>query len=510
MNFKSWLLSEEIFPNKTATVFHRTKDIQNLENILSRGFKTGEGCMYGCGLYTTFSLESQFYDYMAKYGEVIVKFKVTDLDKYLIFHPSVAKYVLGSKYTLKDQLEKFNIKNIKEEIITQADEELKRSPFSAKVAQEFTSIYANDIISLKKVKGVIYRGSSDGYCLVKYEPVEDGTISVLGYAVAHTNDVNKMKELLANKEWITSTQSLKMKQIATLSPEKKEKFSEIKNFRKYISYAIENNLDLGKFIKNIDPRELEIVNYNDAYNLALEIPEENLTNIIESLLKIKNIQNSPQLLAAFMARLSPITLNTDQVSLKTELIKKVINVLDFKQIENNPKLIRYFNDVLTALANSKDVSSVRHFIEKGFTVQFKTIPSIVKLDNPEILKLLMDTQSFNFTSDDIDTALDSRKFKSAMFLINSGVKITTSNIVKGMASLLDVSFLELLLDKMGGIQNLNKIEIYDRTEFNIRMGLDQYVKFIINKGLPVTKELIDAAKNSGNKSIEQFLISKSK
>ena len=501
MNFKSWLLSEEIFPNKTATVFHRTKDVQNLENILSRGFKTGDGCMYGCGLYTTFSLESQFYDYMAKYGEVIVKFKVTDLDKYLIFHPSVAKYVLGSKYTLKDQLEKFNIRTIKEEDITQADEELKRSFFSAKVAQEFTSRYQYDIVSSKKVKGVIYRGSSDGYCLVKYEPVEDGTISVLGYAVAHTNDVNKMKELLANKEWITSTQSLKMKQIATLSPEKKEKFSEIKSFRKYISYAIKNNLDLGKFIKNIDPRELEIVNYNDAYNLALEIPEENLTNIIESLLKIKNIQNSPQLLAAFMTRFS-------QVSLDPELMKKVINVLDFKQIENNPKLTRYFNDVLAVLANSKDIDSVKDFIKKGFTVHFKTIPSIVKLDNPEILKLLMDTQSFNFTSDDIDTALDSRKFKSAMFLINSGVKITTSNIVKGMASLLDVSFLELLLDKMGGIQNLNKIEIYDRTEFNIRMGLDQYVKFIINKGLPVTKELIDAAKNSDNKSIEQFLISK--
>ena len=24
MNFKEWLLSEEIFPNKTATVYHRT------------------------------------------------------------------------------------------------------------------------------------------------------------------------------------------------------------------------------------------------------------------------------------------------------------------------------------------------------------------------------------------------------------------------------------------------------------------------------------------------------
>ena len=501
MNFKSWLLTEELYPNKTATVFHRTKDVQNLENILSKGFKTGEGCMYGCGLYTTFSLESQFYDYMAKYGEVIVKFKVTDLDKYLIFHPSVAKYVLGSKYTLKDQIEKFNIKNIKAEDITQADEELKRSPFSAKVAQDFINSYHNDIVSSKKVKGVIYRGSSDGYCLVKYEPIEDGTISVLGYAVAHTNDVNKMKELLANKEWFTSTPSLKMKQIATLPPEQKQKFSEIKNFKKYLSYAIENNLDLGKFIKNIDPRELEIINYDYAYDMALQIPNENLKNILESILKIKSIKNSPQLLAAFVTRFS-------EVYSDPELIKKVIDVLDFDQIENNPKLKRYLNNTLIAIANSKDVESVKYLIEKGFTVLQNAIPYIIKLDSPEILKLLI--KDINFISDDIDAALGSRKFKSAMFLINNGVKITTSNIIKGMASLLDVSFLELLLDKMGGIKEINKIEMYDRTEFNIRMGLDQYVKFIINKGLPVTKELIDAAKNSGNKSIEQFLISKSK
>lgn len=501
MNFKSWLLSEEIFPNKTATVFHRTKDIQNLENILSKGFKTGMGCMYGCGLYTTFSLESQFYDYMAQYGEIIVKFKVTELDKYLIFHPSVARYVLGDKYTLKDQLEKFNITNIKEEYITQADEELKRSAFSARLAQEFISRYKDDIVLFKKVKGVIYRGSSDGYCLVKYEPIEDATISVLGYAVAHTNDVNKMHELLANKQWVTSTQSLKMKQISNLPPEQKEKFSEIKNFRKYIYYAIQNNLDLGKFIKNIDPRELEIVNYDDAYDIALQVPNENLKNILESILKIKNIKNSSQLLAAFVTRVS-------EVYSDTELIKKVIDVLDFDQIENNPKLKRHLNNTLIAIANSKDAESVKYLIEKGFSVQFKAIPSIIKLDNPEILKLLMNTQIFNFTSDDIDNALKYMKLKSAMFLINNGVKINTRNIITGMSSLLDVNFLELLLDKMGGIQEINKTEMYDRTEFNIRMGLDQYVKFIINKGLPVTKELIDVAKNSGNKSLEQFLISK--
>lgn len=502
MNFKTWLLSEEIFPNKTATVYHRTKDVQNLENILSKGFKTGVGCMYGCGLYTTFSLESQFNDYMVQYGEIVIKFKVINLDKYLIFHPSVAKYILGNKYTLKDQLEKFNIKNIKEEDITYADEELNKSPFSAKTAQDFISNHQNEIVHNSNVKGVIYRGSSDGYCLVKYDPIEDESISVLGYAVAHTNDIKKMEDLLANKEWVTSTQSLKMKQIATLPTEKKEKFSEMKNLYKYIHYAITNNLDFGKFIKNIDPRELEALNYNNAYNLAMYISStERLINIIENILRIKDIRNSQQFLLAFLTRLS-------SVAFKPDLIKKIIDVLDVNQIESNSKLREYLNHALIEIAESKDTNSVKYLIEKEFPIQQRAIPSIVKLDNPEILKSLMG--HFNFISDDIDTALSHRKFQSAMFLINNGVKITTNNIIEAMISSLDVSFLEVLLDKMGGVQELDKSEIYDRTEFNIRMGLDRYVKFIINKGLPVTNELIDAAKKAGNKPIEDFLISKSK
>ena len=95
MNFKHWLISEEIFPNKTATVYHRTcqncdedKSIKSVSSILTSDYKVGKGCYYGCGLYTTFAIKSQFTNYMQTYGKAVVKFKVEELDKYLIFQLS--------------------------------------------------------------------------------------------------------------------------------------------------------------------------------------------------------------------------------------------------------------------------------------------------------------------------------------------------------------------------------------------------------------------------------------
>ncbi len=107
MNFKKWLISEEIYPqNKTATVYHRTSK-QSVANLLKSDFRSGTGCLYGCGLYTTFALDSQFAEYMDQYGDTLVKFKASKLDDYLIVHKSVARQLLGEKYKISDQLKMF-------------------------------------------------------------------------------------------------------------------------------------------------------------------------------------------------------------------------------------------------------------------------------------------------------------------------------------------------------------------------------------------------------------------
>ena len=231
MNFKEWLLSEEIFPNKTATVYHRTcpgcdeeKSVQAVSGILTSDFKVGEGCMYGCGFYTTFAIESQFTNYMEMYGKAVVKFKVTDLDKYLIFQLSVAKQIHGNDYKISDQLKKLGVLNQVKVDLKHYDEQQEKESFSSVLAVKF---YEENKWIEKSVKGIIYYGSNDGYCLVKYEPVQDGTITMLGYAVAKPNDMKKMEELKnpKSKNWIISTDKASVKSIYKSPISNREKFS---------------------------------------------------------------------------------------------------------------------------------------------------------------------------------------------------------------------------------------------------------------------------------------------
>jgi predicted transposase YbfD/YdcC len=234
MNFKQWLLSEELYPNKTAVVYHRTKSKKYISNILISGFQAGEGAMYGKGLYTTFALESQFHNYMANYGNFVVKFKVTDLDKYLICQLSVAKYILGNDYSISSQFKKFNIKATKQQLNRYDNIQIK-SKFSSDVAY---LIYANHNDITSKCKGIIFRGQHDGYVLVKYEPVNDATITMLGYAEADTYDDEKMNKLTQNQGWITSTDRAKIKSIYSLPSDDKNDYGEIEDNQTLKSFSL--------------------------------------------------------------------------------------------------------------------------------------------------------------------------------------------------------------------------------------------------------------------------------
>ena len=155
MNFKQWLINEEIYPNNTATVYHRTEHVSSIERILQSGYETGGGQMYGNGLYTTISLESQFKSYMSRYGTFVIKFHVTDLDKYLVFHPNMAKRIHGQNYKISDQLKNFNLAgSFTEDKLRQYDE-----------AQEQTgTVNGNNAVKfcrenigiLHAIKGIIY------------------------------------------------------------------------------------------------------------------------------------------------------------------------------------------------------------------------------------------------------------------------------------------------------------------------------------------------------------------
>ena len=234
MNFKPWLLSEEIFPqNNTATVYHRTKSVDSVSSMLTQGYQTFPfSCMYGCGLYTTFDLNSQFTNHMNKYGKYITKWKVTGLDKYLIFQLQVAKSIHKEDFSISNQLKKLNLLNqfqqyYGSEELKWWDSQQEKINFSGSFAKSFYD--QNEWIPTSGIKGIIYRSQNDGYCLVKYDPVEDSTINLLGFAEADANDYNKKNELENNQGWITSTNKASFKSIRANPDSEKRKEFELSN-----------------------------------------------------------------------------------------------------------------------------------------------------------------------------------------------------------------------------------------------------------------------------------------
>ena len=316
MNFKNWLLSEEIFPNKTATVYHRTKDLSTVSKILSSGFKAGEGCTYGCGLYTTFALESQFKSYMSGYGDYIVKFKVTDLDKYLICQLSTAKYILGNDYSISSQFKKFNIQADPNQL-KEYDYVQEKIVYSSDLAID---IYSDHHEITSKCKGIIFRGQNDGYVLVKYEPVNDGTINMLGYSEAEVKDLLKMRNLQNNKEWITQTKQAKISQIEKLPEKRKEEFAQLnKNPNEAIQELISKN-EVSKIISILKNNNYFELNFKKS-----NLPQNKINQLGKLILKYKKDLNSEDVTEVLSHVSNPSTISDN--------IKELVSSFDLSDLE---------------------------------------------------------------------------------------------------------------------------------------------------------------------------------
>ena len=180
------LVNEAIYgQNRTATVFHRTKDISSVSGILSTGFMPGRGKMYGSGLYTTFDIESQLSHNMSIYGPYIVKFIVKDLDQYLVFDPEEAKKIHKGNWELNDQLKKFGIESPKKY-------SMNTNGFSSDLALKLYKDVGGEQEVMGKVKGIIFRGHNDNNVLVKFDPVDDGTITMSAYTYCPINNPDEV------------------------------------------------------------------------------------------------------------------------------------------------------------------------------------------------------------------------------------------------------------------------------------------------------------------------------
>lgn len=385
MNFKKWLISEEIYPqNKTATVYHRT-GINNVSNLLKSDFRSGTGCLYGCGLYTTFALDSQFAGYMDQYGDTLVKFKVSKLDDYLIVHKSVARQLLGEKYKISDQFNKFGVASkIEPQDLELFDDLQDKEKFSSLVLQQIYSRYPT---ILENLKGAIYYGSNDGYCLLKYPPVEDGTVEMLGFAQASVGDSAKQKQLENNEGWIKLSGGVSIKDLRKLPSEERKKrvadFYDLETDEEIINYVKSNQpiLDDDHFVTKITIAD-RVVPFMSAelleglirnariksLLLKSRLPQKVLQTIINKVdpMYAKNIAREIALFA------------DDPVSLANQVVK------NFMTKYPSNKLDIFFTEMLEYAKPKNAVAMINMFLNSG-----------LKIEEPQAIMILRRTPTDN-------------------------------------------------------------------------------------------------------------------
>ena len=152
-------------------------------------FMSGEGKMYGKGLYTCYEFNPNI---ARTYGDVILRFEV-DLTNYMIFTEDIAKKIHGENYRLEDQLreilnrrgydferlvsdEGFN--NFVDYLKTKTEEyPFKGSTIDTRTAPlclealQYCSFYTDEKILLRKlIEGVLFQGLGDGPVCIIYYP----------------------------------------------------------------------------------------------------------------------------------------------------------------------------------------------------------------------------------------------------------------------------------------------------------------------------------------------------
>jgi hypothetical protein len=210
MNFKQWLiLSEELYTqNNTATVFHRTKSFETVQEMMNDGFRAGGGDYHGPGLYTTYTLEGTT---NLGYGDYVVKLKVNNLNNYFVLEPDVAKQIHGNNWKLKDQARilKLTLKLTDEQWQKYQEISEKGKFGSAAASQELKKDRHN--LWEHGCKGIIYNGGNDGKCICVYAPYEG--LTFLAYANAPTPTTVDFIE----KNWVNSAKNLNFRTISNLN-----------------------------------------------------------------------------------------------------------------------------------------------------------------------------------------------------------------------------------------------------------------------------------------------------
>ena len=369
LNFKEWLITEEIWQNKTATVYHRT-DVESIPKILSTTFKSATGCAYGCGLYTTISIINQFRGYMARYGPALIKFKISNLDEYVICQKNIAQRVLGNNYLISDQLKRLKLTDLYTEDQIKDFDKYFVDGLADRVA---SYMYEANRNLEKRAKGIITQNNDDGYVLLKYNPVEDSTIKILAYTTNAPVENTKIMDNLAQNIGWTKTYGKASVKSAFDTPEK----------------------DREKLYSQVS------------------------SNLQKEYLKLQNDQSQRKFLILVSKRLPTLTDEEKRLFFNEAISKKLLNIVQ-KFYEVEPQLYQGFSPLETSV-KANDLEITKYLISKGLQIQPNLAIEAIKNQNLEMLKLLVDNGA-NINEYTLRAAAEANIDRITNYLLDKGLK----------------------------------------------------------------------------------------
>ena len=343
MEFRNWLLVEEIFANNSATIYHRTgKSGENpqeaIEGIFTSGFRIGQGDAYGPGLYSTLNLEDQLSQNMTGYGKYLVKLKADDVKKYLVFIPSWARKIFkDDQITLTKQIKLLGINiNSSDDELKKIDDRLGFTPgkVEVKVVGEIAAAFIHKYVlydSTTNCKGVIYN-DNHGYVLLFYPPIVNVTPIAWAEVIPGTIDPKQIEwhnmRNLALVNFPEKSLEIKARKVAYKVPEglvsKKGQgkmtskefvafVNDVKNGKKFtfgsyedieeleeaLKFLSEKNLSVNLVFSKISDSSIQIVG-SKLFKIISEYSKNSLDNN-NSIIKILNVLKDPRYSSAGIA-----------------------------------------------------------------------------------------------------------------------------------------------------------------------------------------------------------------
>lgn len=287
------LISEELyFQNNTATLFHRTDSLKNIKSIFKSEWDFREG-VYGTGIYTNSEESSQKQNNMLIYGEYIIKFKYTKLDKLLIFDPKIAREIHGDEYTIKDQLTKLNVidkLNISEEELDEFQKVLESGSYIQN--EPILKFLRRYIVSGKSslVDGILVDGKHEGFVVVIYPPCKN--LYPIAWAYAPRGVEKFVWKPLINSKGSEALRPHGMAELPTRDIDIDFDNKTELNFNEFIKLMNLHNKNYSQKTVNYFFSKLlgnMILNYSNVYKLISNSSEANRDQVINTILN-KNVE----------------------------------------------------------------------------------------------------------------------------------------------------------------------------------------------------------------------------